>query len=848
MSKREFLPTKSNVNNGYVNRYNKSSENRTSRKSEKNEKNVVKLTPRPHQVKFLKRFFESKSHGMCAVHPTGSGKTFLFIMVAEQYLKNNPDNRIIFCAPKTLVNNMIKEIHKIGGVNDISKWSFITIDKFINGYKKFTNYTGKIIEDDEDDENDENDENDGDYCKEMDEIKNDFDIGEIEYDEHTEDSLYKNLNKSLLMVDEAHNLKTEITFKKKVLKSGGKAYFFIKASGYVDRVMLATATPLVNYVYDINNLVSMMTHPSLRPKGKTKFGIETSWYDSEYFEDMVFNDREKAIDVIGGKFDFHHLSEEDLAEYPNVVYRNEYIVMNDKVLDWYKAQEKYYGGDTRNILDEDFFKKDLSKFFTGIRLAGNLNDDNSPESELINSKLRKIKEIINQHKNKDGQLNRRFIIYSQYVKWGIDRVRRLMQDEGIETSVIIGSSNEEQRKEEVKRYNEGLVDVLLISKCGREGIDTKKTDFVIIMENGWNVSTEQQVVGRAVRRGSHLNYPRNTVEVIRLLSVKPNDFYNGPEDVIEMKGNFNKEGEFKSADLLLMGISRRKIKILSNVFQMMDMYNQDKDKSSKQFLELSKSFHEKIDRLVFNIHGNEVNVIPKIPSDGVDDLLFAVTESIPYIFEYPIFKFKCRQVHKHIFPPDMKSDMVGESGTSIYNNYFRGFWKNGEYIIYLCINLGNYKQFTVKRMINSLQDKISTSPISSIILNELHNSLRFIFTFATSDNNNFVRISKFINTIRTWSNSSVMIPQLVGALVDNNIFVLSEYTVDIDKYKGVVTATEIFGELFFVKEGTKNIRKVVYNDNNYLLELLDKEPKFGDKTLSLNLSLDRIPKYAVLHI
>lgn len=73
------------------------------------------------------------------------------------------------------------------------------------------------------------------------------------------------------------------------------------------------------------------------------------------------------------------------------------------------------------------------------------------------------------------------------------------------------------------QFNNGDIDVLLITKAGMEGIDLKGTKNIILYEPVWNKAIEEQVIGRGVRRGSHTMLPQEDryVNVWRLSLVKP---------------------------------------------------------------------------------------------------------------------------------------------------------------------------------------------------------------------------------------------------------------------------------------------------------------------------------------
>jgi len=56
---------------------------------------------------------------------------------------------------------------------------------------------------------------------------------------------------------------------------------------------------------------------------------------------------------------------------------------------------------------------------------------------------------------------------------------------------------------------------MVVSRCASEGMDLQGVDRVVVVSSTWNRATRQQVVGRAVRVGSHHPLPA-TVECVRV--------------------------------------------------------------------------------------------------------------------------------------------------------------------------------------------------------------------------------------------------------------------------------------------------------------------------------------------
>ena len=613
---------------------------------------------RIHQVDFIQEFFNSDQHGMAAIHPTGSGKTFLSIALAECYLSMYPANTVIFCAPKTLKNNISKEIEKIGGVKDITKYRFFTIDGFYRGYIKHEMFIQGDKPDNEDVESDEEEEI----------------IGEGAF----------STKNTLFIIDEAHNLKTEIKINS---DKGKKAYAYIRAASEADRVFITTATPLVNYTSDVSNLISMLSY---NPKKE--------FYSKKQFE-KVLEDHTKAKEVLGGKFGFHTLTKSDLEEYPTVGYENVYLKMPQALYKYYKAQELYLSDAKTDDIENDFFEGNLSAFYTGVRMAANLTPE---ELEGALAKSNWIKQFVKSHIDVHGKLSKKFIIYSQYVKYGVLLIEKELNDIGIECGLVIGTASEKQRDEMVARYNNGGLQVLILSKCGREGIDTKGTDYVIINENGWNISNENQVVGRARRRGSHKDFTNKHVQVLRLLMVKPSEFEYGPDKIVSLEGKYNHLDELKSIDLLLMSLSNKKVKILDNVFNMIKSYN-TAIKADREFLKSQgDNAVSELTRILFTENNYRPLIISRIGTEGIHNSILLIGKKQQVYLQLPLAIFNTHPTTVH-FNKQSDSDVF----------FFTSEWVDGNYKIYLTIDLGKVDELYMNSIISIIEKVIDNGTIPS---------------------------------------------------------------------------------------------------------------------------------------
>ena len=87
-----------------------------------------------------------------------------------------------------------------------------------------------------------------------------------------------------------------------------------------------------------------------------------------------------------------------------------------------------------------------------------------------------------------------FIIYSTFITNGINILKKALSHNNITYSTISGAESNDQKENAKNKYNEGNVQVLLISKAGTNGVDTVATESIFIFEGSqWNECLDAQV-------------------------------------------------------------------------------------------------------------------------------------------------------------------------------------------------------------------------------------------------------------------------------------------------------------------------------------------------------------------
>lgn len=101
------------------------------------------------------------------------------------------------------------------------------------------------------------------------------------------------------------------------------------------------------------------------------------------------------------------------------------------------------------------------------------------------------------------------------------------KDEQPKFAIYSGMEEEKDKKKMLKIFTSSenkhgkFIKILLATSAGAEGLDLKNIRQIHIMEPYWNIMRIEQVIGRGVRRNSHIELPPNerNVEIFRYFSV-----------------------------------------------------------------------------------------------------------------------------------------------------------------------------------------------------------------------------------------------------------------------------------------------------------------------------------------
>jgi len=464
---------------------------------------------------------------LLVVHGTGTGKTLLAIFAAEIFIKNNTfDNvsspYVIFTAPPGLIRNFQHNLTKLGITDE--NYQVLSYNGLIN-LQKSGQYDG---------------------------------------------------SNTLLIIDEVHNLRNQKSITSTCIR---------EAAYNSKKVLMLTATPFVNNFNDFVPIINMLYSGDVLSSHQD-FG--KSWQvDSIKFEENI----EKLEEYLKNRIDYFPTNYDD-ENFPTIIEENHLIKMTDNYLQPY---EKLLDGkeidlaDIYNILNpkasngittEQSFKilyEHPDAFYNGCRRLvntlykdpGTLTEFNFLLNVYISEKISAAVNIIKQQGD-----NKKTIIYTNWLKQGIDTIAKVLDCGGYSGKYVIytGSLNIDDREEIVEKYNtidDTSAQILIMSGAGSEGIDLKCTNTVIVIDPPWNKSSLEQIVGRAARFKSHSDEQceDKTVKVYYMILTTPSDI----SDNTDVATN-----QVKLGDILLYDIIEKKEKTtveLKNLFKKISINN-----------------------------------------------------------------------------------------------------------------------------------------------------------------------------------------------------------------------------------------------------------------------------------
>lgn len=462
-----------------------------------------------NQQLFLKNFMTTNPEwtSLLLYHSIGTGKTCSAIIMANEFIKMSPLNKVCIILPSRLRTNMIDELISPCGMNlYISESDY---QMYINASTPLAKKN--IIK-----------------AKFMKAIRANFNI--ISYDKFRMESISNGetlksylqafTKNTMIIVDEVHNLVTtqyDNNGYENILKNGvldpNKSYKGMNTILFklmcvwaqpTCKMLFLSATPIFDNIAQLKELVLAM-NPTVKIKANANISINRL---VKFLKDKV-----------------SYFPGTNANEYPKVVYKIHDVKISsvqDKVI--YMIQNT--SGDETDENKDSFMVQQRQASL--VCLPSN-RGDLIGHLLLYAPKIKRVVEFLRHHRGKH-------IVYSSFVKNGVYIIRDVLEARGWKniidiTNIKNGSHREatwkkfknkvfaiwdghtkDHTKEMIKlianRVNNitgKYLKVIIGSPSIREGVSFKHIQHVHLLDPVWNISARTQIEGRAVRYCSHID-------------------------------------------------------------------------------------------------------------------------------------------------------------------------------------------------------------------------------------------------------------------------------------------------------------------------------------------------------
>lgn len=443
--------------------------------------------------KFVKNFINPKTDykSLLIYHKIGSGKTCAAIQIAEQWIGHR---KIYIITPASLISNMYNEFRSLCTKNHYVSNSERQILKELNPTSsEYLNLIQNINK------------------------RIDSNVTIISYNKFINkiNNQSITLRNSLIIIDEIHNIISDTGIMYQTL------YNFIQNSPESLRIVLLTATPIVDQPSEIALLINLLKPKHTLPLGKA-------------FNKMFINDNQ----IINQNILQKHL--EGYVSYYKGAPAKTFPIKKFRLVNCHMSNYQY------DIYNKIKLSETIdNNFYINSRIASNntfpkihnFNSDISKSYEILEKYSCKLLKMLIKLKYSRGTV----FIYSNFKEFGgIKMIAKILEDNGyynyenngIGTSrfaIWTGDESIENKDNilsvfnSLKNQNGSKIKILLGSPSIKEGISLLRVRQVHILEPHWNMSRIQQIIGRAIRFCSHaiLKPKRRSVKVFLYIACLP---------------------------------------------------------------------------------------------------------------------------------------------------------------------------------------------------------------------------------------------------------------------------------------------------------------------------------------
>ena len=358
------------------------------------------------------------------------------------------------------------------------------------------------------------------------------------------------LNNSLLIIDECHNFASPNVDNPTSKKT---TELMIDCCKKARNVLLLTATPMQNSIFEIENILAMTDGRDVSRDNLKYLRRDFSYINPTMTirnvptiineNNIVSNFRTNKIWEFDTNTIYNStLRSEDPQPVRNQLFNN---MFSNRIIEYSDISrlpryiECIYFVNLNTILENELIsrlKRDGLENRANIE-ARTRNSFGSLENKFVfanNIKQGAILDLIMRRENtdpvdklsnfnkpsiydfKNNLVKYKYIIFCSKIE-NLQSVRNLLVASGISNNLIgeiRGGMSTDDRKNNVEKYERGIIKFMLITQAGEEGVDFKRTALIILADFVYTPSEYQQILGRAIRLNSNLPDPNDSKTLI----------------------------------------------------------------------------------------------------------------------------------------------------------------------------------------------------------------------------------------------------------------------------------------------------------------------------------------------
>jgi len=321
-----------------------------------------------------------------------------------------------------------------------------------------------------------------------------------------------------IIFDEAHRLRNPST-------AGARAASYL--TNQAKNLLLLTGTPITNHPSDLASLVSLLHNEEISPEEfKKHFVGYKKVYPSLISrltgrgagEEVFVKNEDELRNLFRGKVDYQPSKtpegvnvQEEIVKVPlgSQQERIQNAIISKIPPEWAWKLNKEFP------LSRDELKS-LNSFLTGLRQSSLSTQPFRKDKNMLtafqqSAKLQKAYADLQEELNSDPR--KKAIVYSNFIDAGINPYAAALESNKVPYGVFHGGIPLKQRKKTLQDYNEGKIRALLLGPAAAEGISTKGTNLIQLLDPHWHESRSAQARGRGLRFDSHIGLPEDLKNV-----------------------------------------------------------------------------------------------------------------------------------------------------------------------------------------------------------------------------------------------------------------------------------------------------------------------------------------------